>query len=94
MKYVSIVDAKEQLSYLIKLLENPQEEVYLTFNGKPIIKMVPIKEDLPPVEEEKPQRKVRRAGIAKGKLTFDDKLFDSLDAEIWRDIADSYEVNK
>ena len=82
MKYVSIVDAKEQLSYLIKLLENPLEEVYLTFNGKPIIKMVPIKEDLPPVEEEKPKRKIRRAGIAKGKFTFDDELFDSMDAEI------------
>ena len=82
MKYVSIVDAKEQLSYLIKLLENPLEEVYLTFNGKPIIKMVPIKEDLPPVEEEKPNSNRRRFGIAKGEFTFDDELFDSMDAEI------------
>ena len=83
MKYVSIVDAKEQLSYLIKLLENPQEEVYLTFNGKPIIKMVPIKEDLPPVEEDKkPNPNRRRFGIAKGTFTFDDELFDSLDVEI------------
>ena len=81
MKYVSIVDAKEQLSYLIKLLENPQEEVYLTFNGKPIIKMVPIKEDLPPVEEDKKPNR-RRFGIAKGTFTFDDELFDSMDAEI------------
>ena len=94
MKYVSIVDAKEQLSYLIKLLENPQEEVYLTFNGKPIIKMVPIKEDLPPVEEKKPNPNRRRFGIAKGTFVLDDELFDAMDAEIWKDIADSYEVNK
>lgn len=83
MKYVSIVDAKEQLSYLIKLLENPKEEVYLTFNGKPIIKMTPITENLPHVVEEKKQNPDRRRfGIAKGTFTFDDELFDSMDAEI------------
>ena len=83
MKYVSIVDAKEQLSYLIKLLENPQEEVYLTFNGKPIIKMTPITENLPHVVEEKKHNPdYRRFGIAKGTFTFDDELFDSMDAEI------------
>jgi len=80
MKYVNIVNAKEQLADLIKLLQDPQEEVYLTFNGKPIIKMTPITEDLPPVEE-KP-KPIRRAGIAKGKFTFDDELFDALDADI------------
>ena len=42
MKYVSIVDAKEQLSDLIQLLQDPKEEVYLTFNGKPIVKMTPV----------------------------------------------------
>ena len=77
MKYVSIVDAKEQLSDLIKLLQDPREEVYLTFNGKPIVKMTPVK--LPPVEEKKP---IRRAGIAKGTFTFDDELFDAMDAEV------------
>ena len=78
MKYVSIVDAKEQLSDLIQLLQDPKEEVYLTFNGKPIVKMTPVTEKLP-LAEEKP---IRRAGIAKGTFTFDDELFDALDAEV------------
>ena len=82
MKYVSIVDAKEQLSDLIKFLhDNPHEEVYLTFNNKPIVKMTPITEDSSLVEEKtNPNR--RRFGIAKGQFTFDDELFDALDADI------------
>ena len=91
MKYVSVIDAKEQFADLVKLLSDPLEEVYLTFNGKPIIKMSPIKEDLPHVQEDKP---IRRAGIAKGKYVFDDELFDALDAEIWKSVADCYEVNR
>ena len=87
MKYVNVIDAKEQFSELVTLLSDPLEEVYLTFNGKPIIKMSPIKENLP-----NPDR--RRFGIAKGTFVLDDELFDALDAEIWRDIADSYEVAK
>ena len=96
MKYVNVIDAKEQFSDLVTLLSDPLEEVYLTFNGKPIIKMSPIKENLPPVEEEaKPDDPdFRRFGIAKGKFVIDDELFDALDAQIWRDIADSYEVKK
>ncbi len=95
MKYVNVIDAKEQFSELVTLLSDPLEEVYLTFNGKPIIKMSPIKENLPLVEEEKkPNPDRRRAGIAKGTFVLDDELFDALDAEIWRDIADSYEVAK
>ena len=82
MKYVNIVNAKEQLADLIKLLQDPQEEVYLTFNGKPIVKMLPITEDLPPVEEKKPNPDARRFGIAKGKFVIDDELFDALDADI------------
>ena len=95
MKYVNVIDAKEKFPYLVDLLSDPLEEVYLTFQGKPIIKMTPIKEDLPRVvEEEKPQRAVRRAGIAKGKFVIDDEAFDAMDAEIWREIADCYEVNR
>lgn len=86
MKYVSIVDAKEQLSDLIKLLQDPREEVYLTFNGKPIVKMTPV--NLPPVEEKKPNPNRRRFGIAKGKYTFDDELFDALDAEILKSFSE------
>ena len=84
MKYVSIVDAKEQLANIVKLLQDPQEEVYLTFNDKPIIKMTPVAEKMP-LAEEKP---IRRAGIAKGKFTFDDELFDALDAEILKSFSE------
>ncbi|MBQ7454623.1 MAG: hypothetical protein IJS69_06210 [Selenomonadaceae bacterium] len=86
MKYVNVIDAKEQFTDLVTLLSsNPLEEVYLTFAGKPIIKMQPIKENLPLVPEEKNKPKIdrRRAfGIAKGTFVIDDELFDSMDAEI------------
>ena len=89
MKYVSIVDAKEQLSDLIKLLQDPREEVYLTFNGKPIVKMTPV--NLPPVEEKKPNPNLRRFGIAKDdyKLPPDfDEQFVAMDAEILKMFSD------
>lgn len=97
MKYVNIVDAKEQFGDLINLLsKNPQEEIFLTFAGKPIVKMQPVKENLPLVPESKhnPDSDRRRFGIAKGTFVLDDELFDALDAEIWRDVADCYEVTK
>ena len=99
MKYVNVIDAKEQFADLVTLLSDPLEEVYLTFQGKPIIKMTPIKEDLPCVKEDKPAPNPdrRRFGIAKGKYNLPpnfDELFDAMDAEIWRDVADSYEVKK
>ena len=96
MKYVNVIDAKEQFTDLVTLLSDPLEEVYLTFNGKPIIKMSPIKENLPRVQEEKTNPDARRRfGIAKSKLPPDfDEQFATMDAEIWRDVADSYEVNK
>ncbi len=93
MKYINVIDAKEQFSYLVNLLCDPQEEVYLTFGGKPIIKMTPITENLPRVEEKNPALNPehkseykpdprRIFGIAKGTFTFDDKLFDDMDEEI------------
>lgn len=84
MKFVNVIDAKEQFSYLVNLLSNPQEEVFLTFNGKPIIKMTPITENLPHVEEEKMKINpdYRRFGIAKDTFVLDDELFDAMDAEI------------
>ena len=112
MKYVSIVDAKEKFADLItELNQNQQEEIFLTSDGKPIIKMTPVTENLPRVEEKNPalnpehksEQKSehkhkpdprRIFGIAKGKFVIDDELFDALDAQIWREIADSYEVNK
>lgn len=84
MKYVNVIDAKEQFSDLVTLLSTyQQDKIILTFAGKPLIEMVPIKEDSPHVEEnKKPNPNRRRFGIAKGEFTFDDELFDSLDAEI------------
>lgn len=84
MKYINVIDAKEQFADLVTLLSDPLEEVYLTFQGKPIIKMVPIKENLPRVKEEKPAPNpdARRFGIAKGKFVLDDELFDAMDSEI------------
>ena len=84
MKYINVIDAKEKFSDLVTLLSDPLEEVYLTFQGKPIIKMTPIKEDLPRVKEEKPASNpdARRFGIAKGKFVLDDELFDAMDSEI------------
>ena len=72
MQYVSIVDAKDKFAELITLLnQNHQEEVYLTFGGKPIIKMSRVEEA--PVEN--------RIGIAKGKFTIPAD-FDKWDEEI------------
>ena len=72
MKYVNIVDAKEKLAELIDLLgNNPNEEIYLTHNGKPIIKMTPVEK----ISVE------NRIGVAKGKFTIPED-FDKWDEEI------------
>ena len=74
MKYVNIVDAKEQLAELIELLDNyQQDKITLTKDGKPIIEMV---------RPENQIAKKRLPGLGKDKFTFDNKLFDDLDAEI------------
>ena len=87
MKYINVIDAKEQFADLVNLLnQNPKEEISLTFGGKPIIKMTPVTENLPRVEKENPALKFnpdrRRFGIAKGTFVLDDELFDAMDAEI------------
>lgn len=74
MKYVNVIDAKEQFSDLVTLLSTyQQDKIVLTFEGKPLIEM-----------QRSPKKNTvrRRAGIAKGEFTFDDELFISLDAEI------------
>ncbi|MBR4642821.1 MAG: hypothetical protein IKO74_08920 [Selenomonadaceae bacterium] len=72
MKYINVIDAKEQFADLVNLLnQNPKEEIFLTFGGKPIIKMSRIEEV--PVEN--------RIGIAKGKFTIPAD-FDKWDEEI------------
>lgn len=72
MKYVSIVDAKEKFADLVTSLNsNPKEEIFLTFNGKPIVKMTHVEEV--PAEN--------RLGIAKGAFTIPTD-FDKWDKEI------------
>ena len=91
MKYINVIDAKEQFSYLVNLLCDPQEEVYLTFGGKPIIKMTPVTENLPLVKEEQPVFNRRRPGIAKGKHDLPpdfDEQFTAMDAEILKMFAE------
>jgi len=59
MKYVNVADAKEQFADLIGQIERKeQKEIFLTHNGKPIVKMIPV--------EEIPAKK--RVGVAKGKF--------------------------
>ena len=59
MKYVNVADAKEQFADLVGQIERKeQKEIFLTHNGKPIVKMIPV--------EEIPAKK--RVGVAKGKF--------------------------
>ena len=83
MKYVSIVDVKDKLEELFTYIEaNPDSEVFITFNGKPIIKMSPVDVKTRVAAEKKNNPDYRRFGIAKGKFTFDDDVFMALDEEI------------
>lgn len=59
MKYVNVADAKEQFADLVGQIERKeQKEIFLTHNGKPIVKMIPV--------DEIPEKK--RVGVAKGKF--------------------------
>ena len=82
MTQVNMADAKEKFGDLVKLLKSKeQDEIILTEDGKPTIKMTFL-ENAP---TEKKSGGYRRLGIAKGalKLTPDfDKVFDDLDEEI------------
>ena len=72
MTQVNMLEAKTDLSRLVKMLETKQEEViYLARNGKAVVQMTLI-----------PQRSVsKRIGIAEGKFTVPDD-FDSWDQEV------------
>lgn len=72
MTQVNMLEAKTDLSKLVKLLETKQEDVvYLARNGKAIVQMTLI-----------PKRKANnRIGVAKGKFVVPDE-FDSWDDEI------------
>ena len=74
MKYVTEVDAKENFAELMAQLDSyQQDKIIVTKNGKPIMEMV---------RPENQIAKKRLPGLGKDKFTFDDKLFDDLDAEI------------
>ena len=72
MTQVNMLEAKTDLSRLVRMLETKQEEViYLARNGKAVVQMTLI-----------PQRSVsKRIGIAEGKFTVPDN-FDSWDQEV------------
>lgn len=72
MKQVNMLEAKSNLSRLVKMLESKQEEViYLARNGTAIVQMTLI-----------PKRSVnRRIGVAEGKFKIPDE-FDQWDKEV------------
>ncbi len=73
---VNIFDAKTDLSKLIKMLENQEEEsITIARNGKPVAKLIPY-------EKEKESRKL---GIAKNRLkdhSFSWEEWEAMDKEI------------
>ena len=79
MKYVNVIDAKEQFSNLITQLNTYQEDkIIFTYDDTPIVEMV---------RTEKRNPAKRRIGIAKNvwKLPPDfDEKFDAMDEEILR----------
>ena len=63
MLQVNVIEAKTDLSRLIRLLEsNREDEIRVARNGKPVVKITAI--------EKKPVSK--RIGIAEGKFTMPD----------------------
>ena len=76
MTTVNMHEAKSQLSKLVEAVESgAEDEIIIARNGKPAVKLVPIKSDKPP----------RRLGLAKGKyasFTLDE--FNASDEEIAR----------
>jgi len=74
MTQVNMLEAKTELSKLVKMLENREEEVIiLARNGKPVVQMTLIPN----------QQKSKRIGVAAGKFTVpDEDLFVAWDKEI------------
>lgn len=80
MTQVNMLEAKTELSKLVKMLESKQEDViYLARNGTPIVQMTLIP----------PQTAKKRIGVAEGKFQVPDE-FDTWDKEIENmfDLAD------
>ena len=67
MRQVNVLEAKTDLSRLMRLLENHREDVIIIArNGKPVVEMKAIQN--PPV--------FKRIGTAKGKFTVPDNFDD------------------
>ena len=72
MTQVNMLEAKTDLSKLVRLLESREEDtILLARNGKPIVKMTLIESDTP----------TRRIGVAKGAFTCPDE-FDQWDEDV------------
>lgn len=72
MTQVNMLEAKTDLSKLVKMLESRQEEViYLARNGTPIVQMTLIPK----------KQSTKRIGIAEGKFQVPDE-FEDWDKEI------------
>ena len=76
MTQVNMLEAKSNLSKLIKLLETKQEdEIIIARDGNPVAKLTYY------------ERPIRRIGIAKGKYnSMSQEEFDSVNKEIWGDL--------
>lgn len=73
MTQVNMLQAKTELSKLVRKLESGEENIiYIARNGNPVAQITLI--------NKAPAKK--RIGIARGKLSVDDEAFDSLDDEI------------
>ena len=63
MMQVNVLEAKTDLSKLIRLIEtNREDEIRVARNGKPVVKIIAI--DKKPIS--------KRIGVAKGKFTMPD----------------------
>lgn len=93
MKLIPVNEAK--LPELLEMLEQePTEEIFLTNSDKPKYKLVRVAEEAP-AKPKIPRDKLFGYGKGKHKLPPDfDEIFVAMDAEIWREVADSYEVKK
>ena len=92
MKFVNVKDVQARLPELLALLDsNPAEEIVIMRNQEPVFKISGFGEGAPTF-----QRK-SAFGIAKDEFNLPpdfDEVFVALDKEIWREVADSYEVQK
>ena len=72
MTQVNMLEAKTNLSRLVKMLEDEQESIiYVARNGKPVVQMTLVTETVPQ----------KRLGIAEGEFICPEE-FDSWDREI------------